>query len=77
LDSSSYAARIQPSHTFVQLVGVSHPSLAKAAEFHAIDRASALGAIAAARQAGVHHFIYLRGTTGTDHEELSERARRV
>jgi uncharacterized protein YbjT (DUF2867 family) len=59
LDSSSYAARIQPSHTFVQLVGVSHPSLAKAAEFHAIDRASALGAIAAARQAGVHHFIYL------------------
>lgn len=59
LDSSSYVARIQPSHTFVQLVGVSHPSPAKAAEFLAIDRASALGAIAAARQAHVQHFIYL------------------
>jgi nucleoside-diphosphate-sugar epimerase len=59
LDSSSYAARIQPSHTFVQLVGVSHPSPSKAAEFQAIDRASALGAIAAARQAGVQHFVYL------------------
>jgi uncharacterized protein YbjT (DUF2867 family) len=43
----------------VQLVGVSHPSPSKAAEFQAIDRASALGAIAAARQVGVRHFIYL------------------
>jgi len=58
-DASSYAARIAPSDTFVQLVGVSHPSPSKAAEFQAIDRASALGAIAAARQAGVRHFIYL------------------
>ena len=59
LDASSYGARIAPSDTFVQLVGVSHPSPSKAAEFQAIDRASALGAIAAARQAGVRHFIYL------------------
>ena len=59
LDASSYAAHIQPSHTFVQLVGVAHPSPAKAAEFQAIDRESALGAISAARQAGVQHFIYL------------------
>ena len=59
LDASSYAARLAPSDTFVQLVGVSHPSPSKAAEFQAIDRASALGAIAAARQAGVRHFIYL------------------
>jgi uncharacterized protein YbjT (DUF2867 family) len=59
LDASSYAARIQPSRTFVQLVGVAHPSPSKAAEFQAIDRESALGAISAARQAGVQHFIYL------------------
>jgi nucleoside-diphosphate-sugar epimerase len=59
LDSSSYAARIQPAHTFVQLVGVAHPSPSKAAEFQAIDRESALGAISAASQAGVQHFIYL------------------
>ncbi|SRR5258708_34129468 len=59
LDASSYAARIQPSHTFVQLVGVAHPSPSKAAEFRAIDRESALEAISAARQAGVQHFVYL------------------
>src|SRR5450432_3170228 len=59
LDASSYASLIQPSHTFVQLVGVAHPSPSKAAEFQAIDRESALGAISAARQAGVQHFIYL------------------
>ena len=34
-------------------------SPAKAAEFQAIDRASGLGAIAAAQQAGIQHFIYL------------------
>lgn len=59
LDAASYAGRIQPSHTFVQLVGVAHPSPAKTAEFRAIDRESALGAIAAAHQAGIQHFIYL------------------
>jgi nucleoside-diphosphate-sugar epimerase len=59
LDASSYSSLIQPSHTFMQLVGVAHPSPAKAAEFQAIDRKSALGAISAARQAGVRHFIYL------------------
>jgi uncharacterized protein YbjT (DUF2867 family) len=59
LDSSSYAARIHPSRTFVQLVGVAHPSPSKAAEFRAIDRESALGAISAACQARVQHFIYL------------------
>ena len=59
LDSSSYASRIPPSDTFIQLVGVAHPSPAKAAEFQAIDRESAMGAISAAHQAGIQHFIYL------------------
>ena len=59
LDPASYAARIAPSKTFVQLVGVAHPSPTKGAEFEAIDRVSALGAIEAAKQAGVEHFIYL------------------
>src|SRR5438874_10649191 len=58
-DPSTYAGNIRPSHTFVQLVGVSHPNPRKAAEFQAIDRASALGAIEAAKQGGVRHFIYL------------------
>jgi len=59
LDASSYADRVAPSHTFVQLVGVAHPSPSKSAEFQTIDRASALGAIAIAKNAGVQHFVYL------------------
>jgi uncharacterized protein YbjT (DUF2867 family) len=43
----------------VQLVGVSHPSPSKTAEFQAIDRASGLGAISAAQNAGIRHFVYL------------------
>jgi uncharacterized protein YbjT (DUF2867 family) len=59
LEASSYAADIAPSDTFVQLVGVAHPSPAKAAQFRSIDFASASGAIHAAAQAGVQHFVYL------------------
>lgn len=59
LDPVTYSSHVAPSSTFVQLVGVSHPSPAKAAEFRAIDRASGLGAIRAARDAGIQHFVYL------------------
>ena len=59
LDAISYADRIASSHTFVQLVGVAHPSPSKSAEFRNIDRASALGAITAAKNSGIQHFVYL------------------
>ena len=59
LDGSSYADKIAPADTFVQLIGVAHPSPAKAAEFRAIDLPSGLGAVAAARSAGIRHFVYL------------------
>lgn len=59
LDRGSYAGKIPPADTFVQLVGVAHPSPAKAAEFRKIDLPSGLGAIAAARDAGIRHFVYL------------------
>src|SRR3954465_2247322 len=59
LDGSSYAGKIAPSDTFVQLVGVAHPSPAKAAEFRRIDLPSAMGAIAAAKSAGIRHFVYV------------------
>lgn len=59
LEPSSYASKIAPATTFVQLVGVAHPSPAKAAEFRKIDLVSASGAIAAAKAAAIHHFIYL------------------
>ncbi len=59
LDASSYANQIAPAKTFVQLVGVSHPSPAKAAQFRSIDLVSAQCAIRAASDAGVSHFVYL------------------
>jgi uncharacterized protein YbjT (DUF2867 family) len=59
LDGTSYADHISPADTFVQLVGVAHPSPAKAAEFRVIDLPSGLGAVAAAKTAGIGHFVYL------------------
>jgi uncharacterized protein YbjT (DUF2867 family) len=59
LDSSSYGAHIAPADTFVHLVGVSHPNPSKAEQFRSVDLASARGAIHAARQADVGHFVYL------------------
>jgi uncharacterized protein YbjT (DUF2867 family) len=59
LDGSSYAEKISPADTFVQLVGVAHPSPAKAAEFSTLDLVSGLGAVAAAKGAGIRHFVYL------------------
>jgi uncharacterized protein YbjT (DUF2867 family) len=59
LDGASYADKIAPADTFVQLVGVAHPSPAKAAEFREVDLVSGLGAVAAAKAAGIRHFVYL------------------
>lgn len=59
LDASSYASQINPADTFVQLVGVAHPSPAKAKEFRSIDFVAASEAIKAAANAGIKHFIYL------------------
>lgn len=59
LDAGSYASSISPADTFVHLVGVAHPSPAKSREFRAIDFVSACGAIQAAKEAGIRHFVYL------------------
>src|SRR5215469_6961901 len=59
LEGKSYADKISPADTFVQLVGVAHPSPAKAEEFRKVDLISGLEAVAAAKTAGVQHFIYL------------------
>ena len=59
VDASSYAGGISPADTFVQLVGVAHPSPAKAAEFRRIDLPAGLGAISAAQSAGIRHFVYV------------------
>ena len=54
LDASSYADRVAPSDTLVQLVGVAHPSPAKGKQFRAIDLPSGLAAVQAAKQARAH-----------------------
>jgi len=59
LDAGSYADGISPADTFVQLVGVAHPSPAKSAEFKKIDLPAGLGAISSAKSAGIRHFVYI------------------
>ena len=59
LRSETFARSIAPAKTFVQLVGVSHPSPAKAAEFRSVDLASVRASAEAASRAGVEHFVYL------------------
>jgi len=45
--------------TFVQLVGVSHPSPAKAMQFRQVDLVSCQQSVAVAKSAGVQHFVYV------------------
>jgi len=59
LDSSAWASRVKGCDTFVHLVGVAHPSPAKAEQFRSIDLAGAKVAVAAAVAAGVRHFVYV------------------
>lgn len=59
LDAATFAGEVAPADTFVHLVGVSHPAPWKAAQFRAVDLASALATVAAVKQAGVGHLVYL------------------
>ena len=59
LDGSSFAERVAPSDTFVQLVGVPRPSPAKARQFREIDLVSGRASVGAARAAGIRHFVYV------------------
>jgi len=59
LDAATYDTQVPPCDTFVHLVGVSHPSPAKAELFRSVDMASLQAAVAAAAQAGISHFVYV------------------
>jgi uncharacterized protein YbjT (DUF2867 family) len=59
LEEATFASRVAPADTFVQLIGVAHPSPARAAEFRSVDLASARASARAAAAAGVHHFVYV------------------
>jgi uncharacterized protein YbjT (DUF2867 family) len=59
LDRTTFERAIEPDSTFVQLVGVPHPSPAKAKQFYAVDLVSARASIDAAAARGVDHFVYV------------------
>lgn len=59
LHGESYANHVPGHVTFVQLVGVAHPSPAKANQFVEVDERSAMEAIRVARNAGIRHFVYV------------------
>ena len=59
LDVNTFADKVRGCDTFVQLVGVAHPSPAKADEFIKVDLASAKAAVDAASRSGVQHFVYV------------------
>jgi uncharacterized protein YbjT (DUF2867 family) len=59
LDRASFTGKIGGADTFVQLVGVAHPSPAKAKQFREIDLKSCEESVAAAVTNGVQHFVYM------------------
>ena len=58
-DPCSFRDSIAPAKTFVQLVGVAHPSPAKKVQFRSVDLASVRASAEAASASGVEHFVYL------------------
>src|ERR1043165_271384 len=59
LDQESFQDQIQPSDTFVQLVGVAHPGPGKEEKFKAIDLVSVRASVGAAISARIEHFVYV------------------
>jgi uncharacterized protein YbjT (DUF2867 family) len=59
LDSNSFSDKVAGYDTFVQLVGVAHPSPAKAQQFRDIDLKSCQESVRAAVSNGIQHFVYV------------------
>lgn len=59
LDENTFMEYVKGCTTFIQLVGVSHPSPAKKEQFKTIDLASVKASVKAAKNANVKHFVYL------------------
>jgi len=59
LDKITFVEKIPPADTFIQLIGVSHPSPSKAEQFRAVDLVSIRASVAAAIETKIQHFIYL------------------
>ena len=54
-----YESHVPQGCTFVHLVGVAHPSPAKAEQFRSVDLASLRVSVAAAQQARARHFVFV------------------
>jgi uncharacterized protein YbjT (DUF2867 family) len=59
LDGNSYVDSLAGADTFVQLVGVSHPSPAKVREFLEVDLRSGQEAVRVASEKAIPHFVYV------------------
>jgi len=59
MDAAVYRNLLGDADTLVHLVGVSHPSPAKAALFRSVDLPAAEAAVQGARDAGIRHLIYV------------------
>jgi uncharacterized protein YbjT (DUF2867 family) len=59
LRAETFAPSLRAGDTLVHLVGVAHPSPAKAPQFRTIDLASVRASVEAARGRGVAHFVYV------------------
>lgn len=59
LDRRTFQNHIKPSESFMQLVGVAHPSPSKGKEFRSVDLVSGKESVVAAQFAGIKHFIYI------------------
>jgi len=59
LDAATFSSAVSAEDTFVQLTGVAHPAPWKEHAFRAIDLVSLSASAAAAKSAGVRHFVYV------------------
>lgn len=59
LDAATFASAIPPAETLVHLVGVPHPSPAKARQFVEVDLAAARASAAALADSGVRHVVFV------------------
>jgi uncharacterized protein YbjT (DUF2867 family) len=59
LDAATFRDKLRAIDTFVQLVGVAHPSPAKAKQFREIDLVSCEQSVAAAVANQMKHFVYV------------------
>ena len=59
LDKNSFVNQIAPADTFVQLIGVAHPSPAKGDQFRSVDLVSIRASASAAVEGRIAHFVYL------------------